>query len=101
LLVPRLFAAQAVDHGDFSVRYPSPEVPAIWNASDILQFMGQAVLVDGHALTPPGVFFCPVDEVDAISTGQDRIAPPGPGFRVALENSVGRMSADLGGPVTF
>lgn len=101
MLVPRLLAAQAVDHGDFSVRYPSPEVPAIWNASDILQFMGQAVLVDGHALTPPGVFFNPVDEVDAISTGQDRIAPPGPGFRVALEYSVGRLSAGLGGPVTL
>jgi hypothetical protein len=99
--LPPVARAQAVDHGDFSLRFPSPEIPAQWNASDIIQFMGQAVLVDGHALTPPGVAFNPLDEVDGISTGQDRIAPPGPGFRVALEYSVGRRSAGLGGPVTL
>lgn len=96
--------AQAVDHGDFSVRYPSPEIPVPWEASDILKFSGTAELIDGRALTPPAVLqlnnYSAVDEVDAISTGQDRIAPPGPGFRVAIEYSVGRRSVGLGGPVT-
>jgi hypothetical protein len=99
-LLPCPALPQAVDHGDFSVRFPSPEIPAPWDASDILKFSGTAVLVEGSALTPPGVAFNPVDEIDGISTGQDRISPPGPGFRVALEYSAGRRSAGLGGPVT-
>lgn len=102
-------SAQAIDHGDFSVDRDSPEVPGpsannnYWKASDIIKFSGTAVLVDGYSLFPPGTQRPPgdvYDEIDAISTGQDRLTVPGPDFRLGLDYSVGRRSVGIGGPVS-
>jgi hypothetical protein len=99
-------SAQAIDHGDFSVDRNSPEVPGPsannnqWKASDIIKYSGTGVLVDGYAISPPGIANSPYDEIDAISTGQDRLTVPGPEFRLGLDYSVGRGSVGIGGPVS-
>ncbi len=85
-------AAQNVT--DFSIDRFSPEVTR-FAVGDLILFDGSKVAVGVTLLGLPASA-----NVDGFSYGKDHLVPFGPGFYVALEYSVSRLSQGTGGAVT-